>query len=96
MHREIKMKKKNFTKKVNVTALVALLCAVIPLSILPETGIVVVQAENQDFQSVRVADGNTNWKYLDNNTDPAEGHSSLTAWTEKGFDNTAWESSAWK
>lgn len=39
-------------------------------------------------------DLNTEWKYLDNNTDPAKGLNSLTAWTEKGFDDSAWKSAS--
>ena len=31
-----------------------------------------------------------------NNTDPAEGQASLTAWTEKGFDDTIWKTASGK
>ena len=39
-----------------------------------------------------VIDSQTTWKYLDDNTDPAEGLSSRTAWTEEGFNDSAWKS----
>lgn len=38
----------------------------------------------------------TTWNYLDNNTDPAAGLSSLTAWTEKGFNDSTWTKKAGK
>lgn len=38
----------------------------------------------------------TQWKYLDDNTDPAEGAASLSAWTGKDFDDSAWKAAAGK
>ena len=34
----------------------------------------------------------TTWKYLDTNTDPAAGLSSLDAWTKPGYNDSSWES----
>ena len=34
---------------------------------------------------------NTEWKYLDDNTDPATGLDSLTDWTEEDFDDSSWK-----
>ncbi len=34
------------------------------------------------------------WKYLDNNTDPANGNSDRTVWTAESFDTTGWNSAA--
>ncbi len=39
-----------------------------------------------------VVDLETEWKYLDDDTDPAEGLSSLQAWTLPSFDDSAWQS----
>ena len=36
-------------------------------------------------------DSSTVWKYIDDNTDPAEGLSSLTAWTLPEFDDSDWK-----
>ena len=55
---------------------------------------VIVQEAAQAEDSV--INESTVWKYLDNNTDPAQGLASLTAWTEKSFDDTAWKSAAGK
>ncbi len=41
-----------------------------------------------------IIDDNTVWKYLDDNTDPAEGLSSVTAWTAIDFDDSKWKSAA--
>ena len=49
------------------------------------SGLAVVHAEEQNSQTSTVINEGTLWKYLDNNTDPAEGQASLTAWTEKGL-----------
>ena len=38
----------------------------------------------------------TTWKYLDNNTDPASGLGSLTAWTAADFDDSTWKEAAGK
>ena len=39
-----------------------------------------------------VISSSTVWKYLDNNTDPAAGLSSLDAWTKPEFNDSAWKS----
>ena len=39
-------------------------------------------------------DSSTVWKYIDDNTDPAEGLSSLTAWTLPDFDDSKWKSAS--
>ena len=39
-----------------------------------------------------VISSSTTWKYLDNNTDPAAGLSSLDAWTKPGFNDSSWKS----
>ena len=43
-------------------------------------------------QDKTVVSSSTTWKYLDNNTDPAAGLSSLDAWTKPGFDDSSWKS----
>lgn len=92
------MKKKNLTTKISITALAVLLGAGCTTSVIPPlAGLVVVHAEDQTSQtSSTVINENTVWKYLDDNTDPAAGQAALTAWTEKGFDDTAWKSAAGK
>lgn len=90
------MKAKNITTKVSVTALAVLLGAGYTLNAAPFLSApAIVHAEEQNRESsVNVIDGNTVWKYLDNNTDPAEGLKSLTAWTEKEFNDSTWKSAA--
>lgn len=60
----------------------------------------IVQAEDsasdKDMTSENVVNENTVWKYLDNNTDPAEGKDSMTAWTEADFDDSAWKTASGK
>lgn len=41
-------------------------------------------------------DLSTEWRYLDNGTDPAAGLSSLTDWTKPDFDDSSWKSAAGK
>lgn len=36
----------------------------------------------------------TEWQYLDNNTDPANGNSNRTVWTAESFDTNGWKSAA--
>ncbi len=52
-----------------------------------------VQAAAEAKQVVNL---DTTWKYLDNNTDPAAGLGSLTAWTAKDFDDSSWKEAAGK
>lgn len=89
---------KKITTKVSITTLAILLGAGCTVNAIPPlAGPAVVHAEDQTTQtSSTVINENTVWKYLDNNTDPAAGLSSLTAWTEKGFNDTAWKSAAGK
>ena len=96
--RRLNMKKKNLTTKISVTALAFLLGAGCTTAVIPPlAGPIIVHAEDKSSQtSSTVINENTIWKYLDNNTDPAAGQSTLTAWTEKGFDDTSWKSSTGK
>ncbi len=41
-------------------------------------------------------DLSTEWRYLDNGTDPAASLSSVTAWTASGFDDSSWKSASGK
>ena len=92
------MKAKNLTTKVSVTALAVLLGVGYTLNAVPALLVpAVVHAETQNEESsTTVVNENTVWNYLDDNTDPAAGMASLTAWTEKGFDDTAWKKAAGK
>lgn len=89
---------KNRTSRIGMTALAILLAAGATVNAAPSiAGLAIVHAEDQTAQtSSTVINEGTLWKYLDNNTDPAAGQSSLTAWTEKGFDDTAWKSASGK
>ncbi|MFQ9440795.1 MAG: hypothetical protein ACLR13_07045 [Acutalibacteraceae bacterium] len=49
-------------------------------------------AYSQVPSDVNVIDATTVWKYLDDNTDPANGLGSLTAWTTSDFNDGAWKS----
>lgn len=92
------MKAKNLTTKVSVTALAVLLGVGYTLNAVPALLVpAVVHAETQNEESsTTVVNENTVWNYLDDNTDPAAGMASLTAWTEKGFDDTEWKKAAGK
>ena len=46
-----------------------------------------------NMSSIQVIGETTNWKYLDDNTDPAQGKDSLTAWTARDFDDKSLERS---
>ena len=92
------MKAKNMTMKVSATALAVLLGAGSALNAAPFLNVAPVvhaQGEKQE-SSTTVINESTVWKYLDDNTDPAAGLGSLTAWTEKGFQDEAWKSAAGK
>ena len=41
-------------------------------------------------------DLSTEWRYLDNGTDPANGSSSLTSWTLPGFNDSSWKRASGK
>ena len=43
-------------------------------------------------QDKTVVSSSTTWKYLDNNTDPASGLSSLDGWTKPSFNDSSWKS----
>ena len=47
-----------------------------------------------DRTTVKLVDTTTVWSYLDNNTDPAEGYSSPTAWTLADYDDSAWKTAS--
>ena len=49
-----------------------------------------VSAETEGTEKILV-NNSTTWTYLDNDTDPAEGLDSLTAWTLPAFDDSAWK-----
>ena len=88
---------KNRTTRIGMTALAILLAAGATVNAVPSfAGLAVVHAEEQNSQTSTVINEGTLWKYLDNNTDPAEGQASLTAWTEKGFDDTIWKTASGK
>ena len=66
------------------------------LSVRAESGETVQAEEGTEAEgtSQQVVNLNTSWKYLDNNTDPAAGLGSLTAWTAAGFDDSSWKEAA--
>ena len=41
-------------------------------------------------------DLSTEWRYLDDGTDPASGSSSLTSWTLPGFNDSSWKRASGK
>lgn len=52
---------------------------------------------NQKSETEKVIDvASTEWKYLDNNTDPAVGSESLTTWTLNAFNDSTWKSGVGK
>ena len=91
------MKKVNYRVKAGIAAVVFALggstlpgnvCINAPATVQAEEG---TGAESASQQVINL---NTSWKYLDNNTDPAAGLGSLTAWTAAGFDDSSWKEAA--
>lgn len=86
--------------KAGVAALAVMLSAgYVVGGALPFAGPAVVLAQHETMAetgSKTVVDGTTVWKYLDNNTDPAEGLESRQGWTTKDFNDSAWKQSPGK
>lgn len=95
------MKKMNYRVKAGIAAMVfavggsSLLgnfCTNAPVVVRAEAG---TKAETKtENKSQQVVNLNTSWKYLDNNTDPAAGLGSLTAWTAPDFNDSSWKEAA--
>lgn len=51
----------------------------------------VAESDGVSKTSETLIDSSTEWKYLDDNTDPAANLTSLTAWTLPSFDDSAWK-----
>ena len=45
----------------------------------------------EPIEDIKLVDLNTTWKFIDDNTDPANGLSSLDAWTAINYDDSAWK-----
>ena len=96
----MKMKSKNIWLKAGaVTMAFAVGTGVLLPSVLNSGNMSAVYAQEANVYSqvpsdVNVIDATTVWKYLDDNTDPAKGLGSLTAWTTSDFNDGAWKSAA--
>lgn len=96
----MKMKSKNIWLKAGaVTMAFAVGTGVLLPSVLNSGSMSAVYAQEANAYSqvpsdVNVIDATTVWKYLDDNTDPASGLGSLTAWTTSDFNDGAWKSAA--
>ena len=95
--------KRNARVKAGVAAMAFVLCGTSVIgSVCNVPGAATVQAAGEttrnqaEATSQQVVNLDTNWKYLDNNTDPAEGLGSLTAWTTADFNDDAWKEAAGK
>ena len=84
------MKKQAFLKLSTLLLLVLCISSVLSLALFRTDG----YASDVAQTNTTLIDKNTTWRYLDNNTDPAAGLGSLTAWTEKDFDDSSWKSAA--
>ena len=84
------MKKQTFIKLSTLLVLLLCLSSVLSLALFRTDG----YASDVAQTNTTLIDKNTTWRYLDNNTDPAAGLGSLTAWTEKDFDDSSWKSAA--
>lgn len=51
---------------------------------------IVTVKESTTEETTLITTQDTIWRYLDNNTDPAENLESRTAWTEESFDDSVW------
>lgn len=96
----MKMKSKNIWLKAGaVTMAFAVGTGVLLPSVLNSGNMSAVYAQEANAYSqvpsdVNVIDATTVWKYLDDNTDPANGLGSLIAWTTSDFNDSAWKSAA--
>ena len=74
--------------------LVALMSIMMLISL---TAVIVFAADgtstvSDELSDITIIDTTTEWRYLDDNTDPAAGLDSLTAWTAPDFDDSSWKS----
>lgn len=92
------MKKRIVQLQIGAAAIAAILGTGSVINAFPcSAALVTAYAKEQNTEeNVTVVNENTTWKYLDNNTDPASGLSSLTAWTAPDFNDSAWKSAAGK
>lgn len=93
------MKKRKSKSNIGIAALVLLLGAGGVMTNAVPWGAPVVLAkdmQSDESSTETVVGETTSWKYLDNNTDPAEGLASLTAWTQKDFNDSGWKKEAGK
>ena len=79
-------------RTVQILYLAISLCLLLTIALISITAF----AEDNSFVITEkvLTDKNTVWKYLDNNTDPADGHDNLNAWTDKDFNDSAWKSAS--
>ena len=92
------MKKRTVQLQIGAAAIAAILGTggilnAFPFSSAPVTA---YAKEQNTEENVAAVNENTTWKYLDDNTDPASGLSSLTAWTASDFNDSAWKSASGK
>lgn len=91
---------KDLRKRIGVTAIAILMgsgCVYQAASSFQIPMAEVNAAEEQTEASSKIViDESTVWKYLDDNTDPANGLDSLQAWTLKNYNDTAWKSAVGK
>ena len=92
------MKKRIVQLQIGAAAIAAILGTGSVINAFPcSAALVTAYAKEQNTEeNVTVVNEKTTWKYLDNNTDPASGLSSLTAWTTPDFNGSAWKSAAGK
>ncbi len=92
------MKKRIVQLQIGAAAIAAILGTGSVINAFPcSAALVTAYAKEQNTEeNVTVVNEKTTWKYLDNNTDPASGLSSLTTWTTPDFNDSAWKSAAGK
>ncbi len=66
------------------------------LIVLPGATAAPQQLDQADIQvpTAPVITAETEWKYLDDNSDPAQGHEDLRVWTKPQFDDSAWKTAS--
>ena len=80
--------KEKMTRILSVTLALVLVLAMCCMTAFASDSAV---SEDENYPTIELVNNKTVYKYLDDNTDPADGKGSLTAWTLPTFDDSNWK-----